>query len=294
MTPLLSVVIPVHNGASTLDSCLTALASQSLPRDRFEVVVVDDGSVDASAEVAETAGARVLRRPNGGAAAARNTGWQSALAPWIAFTDADCVPSRSWLGAYAAEIEARGPDLLGAAGRTVGFESQTPAARFVDLAGGLDGERYLEHPTFPFAPSCNVVYRRDALERVGGFDERFTSYEACDLHTRLGERCGGPFVLVPRALVLHRHRASWRQYWSQQFSYGRGYAQFVWHYRDRLPWSLREEARSWVVVGRAGVDAARIRRGPAGLVRRGLATKLLAQRLGFDATFWRPRERARW
>jgi glycosyltransferase involved in cell wall biosynthesis len=294
MTPLVSVVVPVRNGASTLDSCMHALTTQSLPRERFEVVVVDDGSDDGSAEIADAAGARVLRRSPGGAGAARNAGWQSARAAWIAFTDADCVPSRSWLRSYATEIDGRGTDLLGAAGRTLGLESETPAACFVDLVGGLDGERYLEHPKFPFAPSCNLLYRRDALERVGGFDERFSSYEACDLHTRLIEDCGGEFVFTPRAVVLHRHRASWHEYWHQQYGYGRGYAQFVWHYRDRVPWSVREELRAWSGVGRAGLDALRTRDGSEGLVRRGLATKLLAQRLGFDATFWRSRERARW
>jgi|1186.fasta_scaffold10003_2 glycosyltransferase involved in cell wall biosynthesis len=294
MTPLISVVVPVRNGAATIGACLNGLAAQALPAERYEVIVVDDGSTDASGEVAGALGACVVPREAGGAAAARNTGWQSARGDWIAFTDADCVPSRSWLTTFAREIESRDGELLGAAGRTVGYESDSPAARFVDLAGGLDSERHLAHPTFPFAPSCNVLYRKEALAAVRGFDERFSSYEACDLHTRLVEHRPGSFVFAPRAVVLHRHRASWPDYWHQQYSYGRGYAQFVWHYRERLHWSLGDEARAWTSVLRAGAELLTARGADDALVRRGTAVKLLAQRLGFDATFWRGSERARW
>jgi glycosyltransferase involved in cell wall biosynthesis len=294
VTPELSVVVPVRNGGSTLESCLHALASQSLPRERFEIIVVDDGSTDGSVGVATPLATRVISRAPGGAGAARNTGWEAARGRWVAFTDADCVPSRSWLATFTAEIERGGGELLGAAGRTVGYDSESSAARFVDLVGGLDGERHLDHPTFPFAPSCNVMYRRDALAEVGGFDERFSSYEACDLHTRLVATQPGPFVFAPRAVVLHRHRPSWAGYWRQQYSYGRGYAQFVWRYRDRLPWSVTEEARAWASVLRAAGAALVVHDGDEALVRRGLVVKLLAQRLGFDATFWGRAERARW
>lgn len=147
---------------------------------------------------------------------------------------------------------------------------------------------------FPFAPSANVLYRRAALAEAGGFDERFRSYEACDLHTRLLDAAPGRFEFVPRAIVMHRHRDSWRGYWRQQYGYGQGYAQFVWCYRDRLPWSARDEVRAWAGVARGGVAA--LRGGPADerLVRRGLFVKSLAQRLGFDSTFWRASERGQW
>jgi glycosyltransferase involved in cell wall biosynthesis len=294
VTPDLSVVVPVRDGEATLATCLQGLAAQSLPRDRFEVIVVDDGSTDASAAIAERLATLVVSRPAGGAGAARNTGWHAARGRWVAFTDADCLPSRSWLAALDAAIARNGNDGLGGAGPTIGYDSATAPARFVDLIGSLDGQRHLDHPTFPFAPSCNVVYRRDALVTVGGFDERFCSYEACDLHTRLLDTAPGPFAFVPRAVVFHRHRDSWRDYWRQQYSYGQGYAQFVWRYRDRLRWSRREEARAWASVVRAGLSTLSVTGGDDGLVRRGMLVKLLAQRLGFDSTFWRGAERARW
>src|SRR3546814_5363267 len=105
--------------------------------------------------------------------------------------------------------------MLGAAGRTLGFRSATPAARYVDLAGGLDAERHLTHPTWPFAPSGNLLYRTSALRAIGGFDERFSAYDACDLYTRLHPGAGA-FVFVPNALVLHAHRATWAEFFRQQ------------------------------------------------------------------------------
>jgi glycosyltransferase involved in cell wall biosynthesis len=287
-----SVVIPVHNGAATLPDCLRALDAQSLDRSRFEVIVVDDGSVDGSDAKADAQGARVVRQARRGPAAARNAGWQQAGGQWVAFTDADCVPSRTWLTRLLDVVD---DDSLGAAGSTVGYRSDTPSARLADLTGSLDAGRHLAHPLFPFAPTCNVMYRRRALAAVGGFDERYRSYEACDLHSRLCRDCGGRFAYEPLALVLHRHRASWPRYWSQQYSYGRGYGQFLWHRRDELPWSIGHELRAWARTATA-VGAALWPGGTSDdrLVRRGVALKQVAQRLGSSTTYWSPRERRRW
>jgi glycosyltransferase involved in cell wall biosynthesis len=291
MTVEASVVIPVHNGAATLADCLRALATQTLERSRFEVIVVDDGSDDGSHAVANELGARVVRQPRSGPAAARNAGWRRARGHWVAFTDADCLPSRVWLARLLDVVDANS---LGAAGRTVGYLPNAPSARFADLLGSLDAARHLAHPVFPFAPSCNVIYRKDALAAVGGFDERYCSYEACDLHTRL-RADGDAFAYEPGAVVLHRHRATWLRYCAQQFSYGRGYGQFLWHHREERPWSAVDELRAWArAVATLASAAWPSRTGDERLVRRGLAQKQLAQRVGFSTTYWSPRERRRW
>ncbi len=236
-----SVVIPVYNGASMLATCLRSLRQQTLPGDRYEVIVVDDGSKDTSAAIARAAGVRVIQQPNAGAPAARNTGIALAQGTWIAFTDSDCVASRGWLASLLRAAQQQ-PHAIGAAGKTIGLRSETPAARFVDLIGGLDAVRSMQHPRFPFAPTANVLYRREYLQGVGGFNVRYATYDACDLHTRLSRAYGGLFPYEPSALIMHKHRTDWRAYCRQQFFYGVGYAQFVLAHRSEVRWSIVRES----------------------------------------------------
>ncbi len=300
--PSVSVVIPVRDAAGTLGDCLSALFAQSLARSDYEVlVVVDERNRDASAEIAASSGATVLRSSSRGsgraAGSSRNAGIRSAQGTWIAFTDADCVPSRGWLrallGAVAETTTAAHP-ALGAAGMTIGYRSTTAAARFVDASGGLRADRHLAHKRYPWAPTSNAMYRRQALLEVGGFDARFDSYEGADLHTRLLRAVGGAFPFAPRAVVHHRHRQSWRAYWAQQVSYGKGYAQFFRRYEDELEWGPLDELRNWLALGPVGLGALLRPMGDEGLVRRGTFVKRVAQRLGFARTFWSPSEIERW
>lgn len=291
-----SVVVPAYDAAATLGDCLRALANQTLARTNYEVIVVDDGSRDATPAIATDHGVRLIRRENGGPAAARNSGWRAAGAEWVAFTDADCLPARAWLVELLRAVDAapaNGAAALGAAGRTVGYDSKTPAARFVDLSGGLDAERHLSHPRFPFAPSGNLMYSRSALAAVGGFDERYRTYEACDLHQRLRERADGPFFYVPRAVVLHKHRTTWAAYWRQQYGYGAGYGRFMLDRARDVPWSIGDEARAWRELFGTGIGSLRPGDPNRRLLERGNFVKRLAQRSAFATTYWNPAERAR-
>jgi glycosyltransferase involved in cell wall biosynthesis len=293
VNPRFSVVIPAFNAESTIAETVRAVITQPLARDLFECVVVDDGSSDRTAEVAERAGAVVVRLPkNQGPSAARNAGIERARGQWIAFTDADCVPSRRWLTAFLAAAETADPGTLALAGKTIGLESKTPAARFMDLVGALDAEAYLRHETMPWVPSCNLAYRRADLLAAGGFDATFRWYETPELHLRIAERLGGKILHMPTAIVMHRHRAAWKSLWQQQMNYGRGYGHFLLRYSDRWPWSLQREARAWARL-LLPIARAATARGDEGLVRRGLLLKQVAQRVGFVSTFFSPRERRR-
>lgn len=292
-----SVVVPARNAELTLGDCLRALELQNLPRPQYEVITVIDGSSDRSETIARSFPVRVLTaKERRGVAATRNVGIRVARGDWVALTDADCIPSRSWLRFLLQAVS--GPDskgrVLGAAGRMVGYQSYSPAARFVDLTSGLDTEQHLKHPIFPFAPSGNVMYRRKALETVDGFNERYYSYETCDLHYRLLRAYGGQFYFEPRAVVLHRHRAKWTDYWSQQLWYGKGFGQFMVDHKDRTNWSVSSELREWGSITRSGLRACRPGPGEQNLLRRGSFVKQLAQHLGFVSTYWNPWERQRW
>lgn len=291
-----SVVVPVYNGASTLADCLHALRRQSFPASAYEIIVVDDGSTDASARIAADFGVRVIVQVNSGAPAARNTGIRAARGRWVAFTDADAVPSRGWLTSLMQHVEDGNGNAIafGAAGTISGYESKTPAARFVDISGAFDTERHLSHPRFPFAPSANVMYLRDLLLEAGGFDQRFASYDACDLHLRLRQKTTLPFRFEPRALVLHRHRTTWSAYWRQQRGYGVGYAQFLIRHQDRVYWGVAEELRALWTIARHCGRFLLPSQGDTAILRRGWLIRTAAQHVGFLRTFFDSRERRRW
>jgi glycosyltransferase involved in cell wall biosynthesis len=290
-----SVIIPVYNNERTLGACLRALGATSLPRDQYEIITVDDGSTDTSLDVAQRFGARSVRQAHKGAPAARNTGARAAHGPWIAFTDADCLPSRNWLRFLLDRVSKnRSPVAWGAAGKTVGHASRSAAARFVDMTGGLDAETYLRHPRYPWAPTCNVIYRREVFESLGGFDDRYANYEYCDLHLRVRRAAAAEFRYEPRAIVLHQHRSSWRAYWHQQYGYGRGFGQLIWHHRDQFHWTTGRELKAWLRIAGLAVGASLPGASDRALMRRGALVKHLAQRLGFVATYYSPLERARW
>jgi len=287
MTPKISVVIPALNAESCIADAVRAIVTQPMPSDDFEcIVVVDAGTRDRTAEAAKQAGATIVLLADArGRTIARNAGIKRARGEWIAFTDADCVPSRRWLPALLAATQATDRSTFALAGKTVGLDSRTPAARFMDLIGALDAEIYLQHEAMPWAPSGNLACRRADLLAVGGFDPKFKSYEAADLMLRMRERFRGQILHVPTAVVMHRHRSTWWKLWKQQLSYGSGYGQFLLRYADRWPWSIGRELAEWKRIGHFAARAC-VMHGDANLVQRGLFVKFLAQRIGFISEYF--------
>jgi glycosyltransferase involved in cell wall biosynthesis len=296
MPPEVSVVVPVYNGAAVLAGCLRAVLAQNIARRRYEVIVVDDGSQDASAEVARQFDVILVQQPNLGSTAARNAAIRQARGEWVASTDADCIPSRAWLASLLAAVQPEAGQLpaLGAAGPILGYAAESAPARYIELTGGFDTEGHLRHPSYPYAPHGNVMYRRSALAAVGGLDERYTHYPGPDLHDRLRRAWNGPFHYAPRAVVMHRHPDSWRAYWSQQVRYGMGYAMFLIHHRTELPWEAAQEAGAWRAVFYTAFGALWPGKDDAALLRRGHFIKALGQRVGFVRTYWNRKERQRW
>lgn len=197
--PRASVVVPTFDRPSLIRRCLDALRGQEWRDGRFEVIVVDDGHSDEVRRIVESAArpdvAFIYRRSSrraSGPAAARNIGWRLARAPVVAFTDDDCIPQASWL---LSGMEALRDGAAGAWGHVIVPLGPEPTDYELDAAG-------LEHS--PFATAC-CFYRREALEAVGGFDERFTlaCREDSDLHFSMLER-GMRLVRAPAtAVVIH-------------------------------------------------------------------------------------------
>jgi glycosyltransferase involved in cell wall biosynthesis len=187
----ISVVIPAYNASQFLPRCLASVFLQTRPAD--EVIVVDDGSTDNSGGVAETLGARVVRRRNGGLSAARNTGIQAASGQWIALLDADDVWAPEKLERQVAVI--RSSSVLVYTGihtfNETGVRSPTHAVLPKQARGML---RYRN----PIVPST-VLVRRDALINAGGFREDIRACEDWDMWFRLLQT--GRYECVPEPLT---------------------------------------------------------------------------------------------
>lgn len=219
--PAVSVVICTHNGARTLGECLDGVAELRYPD--YEVLVIDDGSSDGSAELASTRGARVIPTPPRGLSAARNAGIDAATGEIIAFLDDDCRPDPDWLGYAVAEL-LRGRH-AGVGGPNLSPPGESLVARAVARAPGLPThvlsatDSHAEH-----IAGCNMVFDRRTLIDLGGFDEQFQQAgDDVDLCWRIAQ-AGLTLGFSPSAVVWHRRRATVRAYLRQQRSYGRAEA----------------------------------------------------------------------
>ncbi len=205
-----SVIVPAYNAARTLPQTLEALQRQTLPRDVYEVIVVDDGSTDDTAAVAARYGVRVLCQENRGPAAARNAGVRIARGEIVLFTDADCAPREDWIERMVAPF--RHPDIVGTKGAYL-TRQRSRMARFVQQEYEDRYDRMKRFPYIDFVDTYSAAYRRDVFLANGGFDTIFptASVEDQEFSFRLAQK-GYKMVFVPEARVYHLHDESLREY----------------------------------------------------------------------------------
>jgi glycosyltransferase involved in cell wall biosynthesis len=221
--PKISVIVCSYNGARTLRQCLDALASLDYPN--YEVIVVNDGSTDDTPTIAQDYPVRLINQSNKGLSAARNVGLAASDGDIVAYIDDDAFPHRYWLRYLAAgfgrsaHVGIGGPNLPPAGD---GLVAECVAAAPGNPLHVLLSDELAEH-----IPGCNMAYRREALLAIAGFDTRFrTAGDDVDLCWRLQDR-GWTIGFCPAAVVWHHRRNSIRDYWKQQYGYGKAEARLA-------------------------------------------------------------------
>lgn len=245
--PFFSVIIPTYARPQPLKLCLEAVSQLNYPRDRFEVIVVNDGdpnfSYTALAPYDEAINIRLIsqknnrrnrRERNRGPASARNIGACNAVGDFLVFTDDSCQPSRDWLSSLAAQCKrykrcAIGGEVINALPDNL---FSTVSQMYGDAVYAYFNQQYGDST---FLASCNFAVPRGLYQELGGFD---TSYplatgedrEFCDRWLREGHS----MLYAPDAQVYHAHHLTLPKFLKQHFNYGKG--AFLFH-------KARKEAR---------------------------------------------------
>lgn len=229
--PFFSIVIATYNRPRELGRCLETLKLLDYPGDRFEVIVVDDGSRESLEQLVkpfqEHLQIKLIRQANAGCGAARNAGAGQARGEYLAFTDDDCAHSPDWLKTLAARFAHKQDAMIG--GRTINLLNDNPYSTASQLIMDYllshynarpERARYLNSIAVPAA----------AFHGLGGFDASFfmsaEDRDFCDRWLSAGKE----IIYAPDLLIFHAHHLTLRSFYRQHFNYGRGAFHF---YRRR-------------------------------------------------------------
>jgi len=207
MSDCVSLVIPGRNCERTIRSCLAAVVPLLNETPLREIIFVDDGSTDGTAEIVAEFPVRRLVCGGHGPGAARNLGWRSATHPLIWFVDSDCVAEPGALTHLLPHLDDPRVGCVGGSYSNMEEDSLLACLIHEEIV-----ERHLAMPArVNFLATFNVVYRKSVLERIGGFNERFLRGQDAELAWRVLE-AGHELAFDIRSRVKHYHPISWRAY----------------------------------------------------------------------------------
>lgn len=231
---MVSIIIPARNEEKVIGACLSSLSRLKYPN--YEVLIIDDGSTDRTADIArDYPFARVISIDGLGPSAARNRAVLESHGRWLAFTDADCIVSPDWLDFLMAVLDPEKDKLIGVGGLQQPVDDDPPFARLVHsflLSLGFVSE-YIRHdqnavPT-DHNPTCNALLLKKPVVEAGGFWEGLWPCEDVEIDLRL-RRSGYQLMFTPKAVVHHHRPDTWRSFARMMWNYGSGHAQLVKHY----------------------------------------------------------------
>ncbi|HXD72708.1 MAG TPA: glycosyltransferase, partial [Vicinamibacterales bacterium] len=229
--PRVSVVVCAYNAADTLEDNLASLDNLTYPD--YEIIVVNDGSKDATGDIARRhARVRLIEVPNAGLSAARNVGLAEATGEIVAYTDSDTRVDPDWLTFLVQPF--LNSDVVGSGGPNVVPRDDSPIAQCIARAPGGPTHVLLDDRIAEHVPGCNMAFRRDALLAIGGFNPIYLrAGDDVDVCWRLQAR-GWRIGFSAAALVWHHHRSSIKAYWRQQVGYGEGETWLMAHHPEKF------------------------------------------------------------
>jgi len=217
--PFVSIIIPAYNAAGTIRLCLDAIQQLDYPKERYEVIVVDNNSTDGTPEIVSGYPVRLLyERELRGPHAATNTGIREAQGDIIVFTDSDCVPEKTWLRALVAPFADE--EVIATGGLIEAYQPASRVERFLQQAKPFRNCIRMSE-SFPASIiTGNAAYRAEALHTVGLFNANMYTGAEVDLAWRVQWATGKKVVYVPEAVVYHKFSPSVRRLFRHFRIYG--------------------------------------------------------------------------
>ena len=227
--PSVSVILCTYNGGTNIRDCCEGLLKLEYPE--YEVIVVNDGSTDATANIVREYGFRMISTENRGLSNARNTGLQAARGEIVAYIDDDAYPDQHWLTYLAATF--RSTKYAGVGGPNIAPRGNGPVGDCIANAPGNPVHVLLSDQEAEHIPGCNMAFRKADLQAIGGFDPQFrVAGDDVDVCWRLQQH-GFALGFNAAATVWHHPRKSVSAFWNQQVGYGKaeGLLEKKWPYK---------------------------------------------------------------
>jgi len=216
---LISVIIPTYNSEKTIEKCIRALLNQSYPKNEYEIIVVDDGSTDRTADVIpKFKRVKLIEQKHRGPAVARNLGVKNSKGQIILFTDADCIPDKKWIKNMVEPFDDK--EVIGVSGTYKTFNKSSLIARFAgyeieERHKKLEKQKYID-----FIGTFSAAFRKNIFLKSKGFDETFTTSSGEDPELSFRIEKYGKMVFQPNAFVYHFHPNTLFKFLRQKFLRG--------------------------------------------------------------------------
>ena len=246
----ISLVIVCYNERNNIKECLDSVVSQNYPKGSFEIIIVDNDSTDGTKEIidgfiAKYNNVRIIVNPIKGIAGSRNVGLKNAQYDYVAYTDADCIVETDWLQKLSAGFEkysANGSNIAGVGGSNVPpqINSRLYSVLRIFLTTYLGSHGSVQAMTYPtdkvveHIPTINILYHKDKVLQVGGFDISFGNIgEDQDLSYKLN-KAGYKFLYLADNKVYHKLRPSFNKWLKNMQVYGKGRMWLLKKHPDKL------------------------------------------------------------
>jgi len=234
--PSVSVIIPVKNRPQDIQECLTGLTFLDYPKDKVEIIVVNDGSSNSTRKVIQAFNIRGIHLPQSiGASACRNLAAKEAKGDLLGFTDSDCVPHPQWLRELSPYFNEEKVGIVG--GTVSNFYNRSSLDRYEEVKSSLNMGPLpfrIEEGALSsaYVPSCNLLIRKRVFFDAGGFQEDLTVGEDVDLCWRT-RKLGYHLLYIPRGKIDHKHRNDLRHMLMRRYDYGTSEALLYGRHKDK-------------------------------------------------------------